>query len=71
MNLKKLHEMGTELEGWLRMRGHPVAVKLNVKNWIDGKDVYSQLSGHAACVYVIVPALLKRDGQIAIPCKGD
>lgn len=26
-------------------------------NWIDGSDVYSQLSGHSACVYAVVPAL--------------
>jgi hypothetical protein len=44
---------------------------LIVKNWIDGKDIYTQLSGHAACVYAIVPAILKQDCNIAIPCKGD
>jgi len=42
-----------------------------VKNWIDGKDIYAQLSGHAACVYAVVPSLLKHECQIAIPCKGD
>jgi len=28
MILEDLHEMGTELEYWLRMRVHPIAVKL-------------------------------------------
>ena len=41
MNLKKLHEMGTELEGWLRMRSHPVAVKLEEH---DLKDNYRRLA---------------------------
>lgn len=41
------------------------------KNWIDGRDIYSQLSGHAACVYAIVPTLKTGECNIAIPCKGD
>lgn len=28
ITLDQVHEMGTELEMWLRMRVHPVAVKL-------------------------------------------
>lgn len=33
MNLDELHQMGKELEIWLRMRVHPIAVKLlNSKN---------------------------------------
>ena len=44
---------------------------LIVKNWIDGKDVYSQLSGHAVCNYAIVPPLLNGECTVAIPCKGD
>ena len=34
MNLEELHEMGTRLERWLRMRVHPIAVKL-LKNEQD------------------------------------
>ena len=44
---------------------------LIIKCWIDGKDLHCQLSGHAACVYAVVPALLKKECTIAIPCKGD
>ncbi|MGI5962955.1 MAG: DUF169 domain-containing protein [Lawsonibacter sp.] len=40
-------------------------------NWIDGSDVYSQLSGHSACVYAIVPPMLKHDFYVAVPCIGD
>lgn len=42
-----------------------------IKNWIDGKDLICQLSGHAACVYAIVPTILSNECNIAIPCKGD
>ena len=35
------------------------------------RDIHSQLSGHAACVYAVVPSLLKRECAVAIPCKGD
>jgi uncharacterized protein (DUF169 family) len=44
---------------------------LIIKNWIDGKDLHCQLSGHAACVYAIVPPMLSRECNVAIPCKGD
>lgn len=40
-------------------------------NWIDGSDVYSQLSGHSACVYAVVPAMLKHDFCVSVPCIGD
>ncbi|NLP17528.1 MAG: DUF169 domain-containing protein [Firmicutes bacterium] len=40
-------------------------------NWIDGNDVTSQLSGHAACVYAVVPVMQNNQFQIAIPCMGD
>ena len=40
-------------------------------NWIDGRDVVSQMSGHSACVYSIVPAILSRDFYISVPCIGD
>lgn len=44
---------------------------LIIKNWIDGEDIVSQLSGHAACVYCTVPSLLKHECTVAFPCKGD
>jgi len=55
----------------MHVNGMMTSQLLNVRNWIDGKDVHAQLSGHAACVYTIVPPLLKRDCQVAVPCKGD
>jgi uncharacterized protein (DUF169 family) len=55
----------------MHVNGLQTSQLLIVKNWIDGKDIYAQLSGHAACVYATVPALLKKECQIAIPCKGD
>lgn len=42
-----------------------------IRNYIDGKDITCQLSGHAACVYAIVPSMLNRECHIALPCKGD
>lgn len=55
----------------MHVNGMMTSQLLNVRNWIDGKDIQAQLSGHAACVYAIVPPLLKRDCQVAIPCRGD
>ena len=37
----------------------------------DGRDVATVLGGHAACVYAVVPALLKGKCQAAVPCRGD
>jgi uncharacterized protein (DUF169 family) len=55
----------------MHVNGLMTSQLLIVKTWIDGKDVRSQLSGHAACVYATVPAFLTRECQLAIPCKGD
>ncbi len=55
----------------MHVNGMMTSQLLIVKTWIDGKDVRSQLSGHAACVYATVPALLTGECQVAIPCKGD
>jgi uncharacterized protein (DUF169 family) len=41
------------------------------KNWLDGKDVISTMTGHAACVYYVVPALKEQKWQMSIPCGGD
>ncbi|MFC1992617.1 DUF169 domain-containing protein [Chloroflexota bacterium] len=55
----------------MHVNGLQTSQLLIIKCWIDGKDVHSQLSGHAACVYCTVPAILKRECTVAIPCKGD
>ena len=55
----------------MHMDGFMISQLLNVRNWIDGKDVHAQLSGHAGCVYGIVPTMINRDCNVAIPCKGD
>jgi len=55
----------------MHVNGMQMSQLLIVKNWIDGKDVYSQLSGHAVCNYAIVPPLLNGECTVAIPCKGD
>ena len=55
----------------MHVNGMMTSQLLIIKNWIDGKDVDAQLSGHAACVYCIVPSILNRQCYVAIPCKGD
>ncbi len=55
----------------MHVTGSQASQLLIIKNWVDGKDIYAQLSGHAACVYCTVPALLKHECTVAIPCKGD
>ncbi|NIM46030.1 MAG: hypothetical protein GTN80_09615 [Nitrososphaeria archaeon] len=37
----------------------------------DGHDITSQLSGHAACVYSVVPAIRTEKCQVTVPCLGD
>ncbi|MFW5952309.1 MAG: DUF169 domain-containing protein, partial [Gemmatimonadota bacterium] len=41
------------------------------RNWLDGADITTRLSGHAACVYYVVPALLQGGWRMSIPCGGD
>jgi len=55
----------------MHVNGMQTSQLLIIRNWIDGKDLHCQLSGHAACVYAVVPPLLKRECTVAIPCKGD
>ena len=55
----------------MHVTGLQLTQLLIIKNWIDGKDIHAQLSGHAACVYAIVPPLLRHECTVAIPCKGD
>lgn len=44
---------------------------LILRNWFDGKDLHCQLSGHAVCVYAVVPPILTNECTVAIPCRGD
>jgi uncharacterized protein (DUF169 family) len=44
---------------------------LSAKNWLDGLDIESKLSGHAACVYAIVPTIKSGNWQVTVPCPGD
>jgi len=37
----------------------------------DGRDITTVLGGHAACVYAVVPTILKGKCQTAVPCRGD
>ncbi len=55
----------------MHVNGMMASQLLIIKCWIDGRDIHSQLSGHAACVYAVVPPLLNRECAVAIPCKGD
>lgn len=41
------------------------------KNWLDGEDIETTVSGHAACVYYVVPALKTGTWRMSIPCGGD
>lgn len=41
------------------------------REYKDGRNLKCAISGHAACVYGIVPALLSGDCQVAVPCRGD
>jgi len=40
-------------------------------NWIDGNDINCRLSGHAGCVYSIVPVIQNKQFQVSVPCIGD
>jgi uncharacterized protein (DUF169 family) len=37
----------------------------------DGRDITTVLGGHSACVYAVVPPILKNECQVAVPCRGD
>ena len=40
-------------------------------NWIDGRDITCRISGHAACVYSVVPVMQSGQCQVTSPCRGD
>ncbi len=37
----------------------------------DGRDITTVLGGHSACVYAVVPSMLKGECHVAVPCRGD
>jgi len=37
----------------------------------DGRDITTVLGGHSACVYAVVPPMLKNECQVSVPCRGD
>ena len=37
----------------------------------DGRDITTVLGGHSACVYSVVPSMLKGECQVSVPCRGD
>ena len=37
----------------------------------DGRDIQTVLGGHSACVYAVVPSMLKCECQASVPCRGD
>ena len=37
----------------------------------DGRDIPTVLGGHSACVYAVVPPILKDAYHVAVPCRGD
>ena len=44
---------------------------LLAREYRDGHNLKCALSGHAACVYAVVPAALSGQCQVAVPCRGD
>ena len=41
------------------------------REYEDGGSLNCKISSHAACVYVVVPAIQSGQCQIAVPCRGD
>jgi uncharacterized protein (DUF169 family) len=41
------------------------------REYKEGYNLKCSISGHAACVYGVVPALQSGDCQMAVPCRGD
>ena len=48
-----------------------LVVLLMAREYKGGENLPTALSGHAACVYGLVPALQNDDCQVAVPCRGD
>ena len=41
------------------------------REYKEGYNLKCSISGHAACVYGVVPALQTGECQVAVPCRGD
>jgi len=41
------------------------------REYKEGYNLKCSISGHAACVYAVVPALQTGECQVAVPCRGD
>ncbi len=41
------------------------------REYKEGYNLKCSISGHAACVYGVVPALQNGECQVAVPCRGD
>ncbi len=41
------------------------------REYKEGYNLKCALSGHAACVYGIIPAMQTGECQVAVPCRGD
>jgi uncharacterized protein (DUF169 family) len=41
------------------------------REYKEGYNLKCALSGHAACVYAVVPAIKIGEYQVAVPCRGD
>jgi uncharacterized protein (DUF169 family) len=39
--------------------------------YADGKDIETVIAGHSACVYSVVPPILRNNYWVSIPCKGE
>lgn len=44
---------------------------LIARNWIDGDNITTTLSGHAGCVSAVVPVLTNNKCWVTSPCQGD
>jgi uncharacterized protein (DUF169 family) len=41
------------------------------REYKDGYNLKCEISGHAACVYGVIPAIKTGECQVAVPCRGD
>jgi uncharacterized protein (DUF169 family) len=48
-----------------------LVVLLMAREYESGENLPTALSGHAACVYGVVPAIKDGAYQVAVPCRGD
>jgi uncharacterized protein (DUF169 family) len=48
-----------------------LVVLLMAGEYKTGENLPTALSGHAACVYAVIPAIINEAYQVAVPCRGD